>query len=104
MNDLLVRWVRWVSNKAAPVLCAIGVVTLIALWIAVTQFRMNSDLGELIDQSSGWRQDFDRFQSEFPDLVRTAVIVVASKSTTGLEQTTADILHALHADPTTRST
>ncbi len=92
-------WVRLVTRRSRTALIAIGLVTVAAGWVAATEFRMNSDLGGLIDQSSGWRQDFDAFKAQFPDLVRTAVLVVSSESVTAVETATGRILTYLEAHP-----
>ena len=68
-------------------------------WIAVTQFRMNSDLNKLIRQDADWRVDFDRFEASFPELVRTAVVVVSSESLKQVELATAQVVAYLQARP-----
>lgn len=95
MTELLVRWVGLVSKHARSCMAAILVLTLGFGWIAVTQFRINSDLSQLIDQTSDWRVDFDRFEAEFPDLIKTAVIVVSGSSITAVEDVTAEIVTRL---------
>ena len=79
-SDLLIRWVSWVHGRAIWVLLALLTLTVAAGFYAADRFRINSDLGELIDQSSEWRAHFDAFESTFPDLVKTAVVVVHGDS------------------------
>ncbi|MEM7077458.1 MAG: MMPL family transporter [Pseudomonadota bacterium] len=95
----VVAWVNRVVQRPRLILAVVGLITIVAAWVAVTQFRMNSDLGDLIDQQSDWRADFDRFEAAFPDLVRTGVIVVRSPSIKQLELTTTAILDELAARP-----
>lgn len=97
MTNLLVRWVAFVTRSARITLALILAMTIGLGWIAVTQFRINSDLGQLIDQTSDWRVDFDNFQAQFPDLVKTAVIVVSSTSIAEVEEVTEDIVAYLNA-------
>ncbi len=79
----LARWVGWVARHAWPVLTALALATCASAWVAVDRYRMNADLGDLIDQQSSWRADFDRFEAAFPDHVKTAVVVVSGS---GFEQ------------------
>lgn len=97
MTNLLIRWVAFVTRSARISLALILALTIGLGWIAVTQFRVNSDLGQLIDQTSDWRVDFDHFQAQFPDLVKTAVIVVSSTSIGEVEEVTEDIVAYLNA-------
>ncbi|MEM9621750.1 MAG: MMPL family transporter [Pseudomonadota bacterium] len=95
----LAAWVGWVTRHAGVSMVMLLTITAASVWVAVTQFKINSDLGELIDQQTEWRTHFDHFENQFPDLVRTAVVVVRSPSLDQLEQATAKILTALHAQP-----
>lgn len=73
----LARWVAWVADRAWRVLALLAAATCLLGWVAVDRFRMNSDLGDLVRQEGGWRDDFDRFEAAFPDLVATAVVAVS---------------------------
>ena len=73
----LAKWVGWVARHAWTVLAVLALVACASAWVAVERYRMNADLGDLIDQESSWREDFDRFQAAFPDHVKTAVVVVS---------------------------
>ena len=92
-------WVRWVTGRPRMILAAIAMMTVWAVWISVTEFRMNADLGSLIEQDAPWRQDFDAFQNEFPDAVHTAVVLVRSDSRGALTAVTRNLLEALQAKP-----
>ena len=65
----------------------------------MTKFRLNSDLSQLINQNAPWRVDFDRFEATFPDLVRTAVIVIDSASIGDVERVTRTVVDQLENDP-----
>ena len=95
----LVGWVGLVTRHAAAVLAALLVATTLLGWVAITQFKINADLSQLITQKADWRVDFDRFLDEFPDLVRTSVIVVDSPSLKQLELASAEIVAYLEARP-----
>ena len=97
--QFLLPWVKWVINRPGLTLILVSIVTAVLGFVAVTQFKMNSNLSELIDQNASWRSDFDQFEKAFPDLVRTSVIVLSSKSIYHLEQSTAQIVDALQARP-----
>ncbi len=93
----LIGWVNGVARYPNRCLFLILIVTALCGWVAYTQFRLNSELGELIDQTSSWRLDFDAFEAKFPDLVRTAVIVVKGTSLKGVEDATREIVAQLEA-------
>ena len=99
MNRVLLWWVDGVVRRAGLTLIAIAVITAASGWIAVSQFRINSDLGQLINQGASWRADFDHFEAQFPDLVRTAVVVVSADSIKKVEQVTQQVLAYLHERP-----
>ncbi len=98
-NNLLVMWVTWVTRQAWLCLGLLAVTTAMLGWIAVTQFRMNSDLSDLITQSAPWRADFDHFEQQFPDLVRTAVVVVSGESLKQVELATDQVVTYLRDRP-----
>ena len=98
-NNPLATWVELVTRHAWLSLGALTVLTVILGWVAVSQFRMNSNLSDLITQSAPWRADFDHFEQQFPDLVRTAVVVVSSPSLKQVELATAQVVDHLNAHP-----
>lgn len=73
----LAWWISWVERRAWAVLAGISLVFGACAWVAVDRYRMNADLGALIEQKAGWREDFDRVEAAFPDLFKTAVVVVS---------------------------
>jgi len=73
----LQRWVSWVTNYPRLTLFALFVITLIAGFVAVDRYALNSRLGDLIEQEADWRDDYDAFQEAFPQLVETAIVVVS---------------------------
>ena len=77
---MLARWVRLVTGRPKFTLACIAAATVLCAWYAVQNFKINSDLNKLIDQTSSWRVDFDEFERQFPDLVHTAMVVVSSSS------------------------
>jgi len=98
-NSLLLAWVGLVTRRAWSCLGILTVLTVLLGWVAVSQFRMNSNLSDLITQSAPWRADFDHFERQFPNLVRTAVVVVSSDSLKKLELATAKVVAHLQSKP-----
>jgi hopanoid biosynthesis associated RND transporter like protein HpnN len=90
--SVLTRWVRLVCCWPRVTLSALLFVTVGMAWYGAANFKINSDLNKLIDQTSDWRVDFDAFERQFPDLVHTAVVVVSATSQKNLETVTAEIV------------
>jgi hypothetical protein len=67
--------------------------------VAIDRFQMNSNLGDLIRQEAPWRDDFDEYQRQFPDLVDPAVVVVSGSSFQGVEEMTRRVEAGLRARP-----
>jgi hopanoid biosynthesis associated RND transporter like protein HpnN len=89
---VLTRWVRLVCCWPRVTLSGLLFVTVGLAWYGAANFKINSDLNKLIDQTSDWRVDFDAFERQFPDLVHTAVVVVSATSQKNLETVTAEIV------------
>ena len=98
-DQLLSRWVGWVVERPRAVLLALSLMTAVFGWVAVSQFKINSDLTQLIRQEAEWRVDFDLFQEEFPELTRTAVVVLSSSSLQRLELATESVISYLEEKP-----
>ena len=73
----LAWWISRVERRAWAALAGIALVFGACAWVAVDRYRMNADLGDLIEQTASWRVDFDRVEAAFPDLFKTAVVVVS---------------------------
>ena len=99
VNNTLGAWVAWVCRYPWQVLIAITMLTIGAAWYGLANFRINSDLSGLIDQHSGWRADFDEFEAAFPNLLKTAVVVVHGDSFGDVEQVSKAIETAIRAEP-----
>lgn len=99
MLKMLELWVRWVARHGRTVLLGLAALTLAASWLAVERFRIDSDLSKLIDQRSAWRQNYDRFEQRFPNLVRTAIVVVSGTSERHVRTTAQRLLGAIEARP-----
>ena len=98
-DRLLSNWVTWVVSIPRATLFVISLVTLVLGWVAASQFKINSDLTQLIRQEADWRKDFDHFQKEFPQLTRTAVVVLGSSSLQKLESGTDQLVSYLEKRP-----
>ncbi len=101
MRRELFEWipafVGFVVRNARSALVLLLVVTLVAGSYGSDRFRMNSDLGALIEQEADWRDDMDRFKVEFPMLIDTVMVVVSGESFHGVEDTARRIEHAMRA-------
>ena len=95
----LEKWVRLCAEHARLTLSGIALLTVLLGWAAVNLFHMNSDLSQLIRQDTDWRQDFDRFEAEFPDLVHTAVVVVSGETRSAVLAAGEQIVAALEQHP-----
>ena len=95
--SVLTRWVRLVCCWPRVTLSALVIVTVGLAWYGAVNFKINSDLNKLIDQTSDWRVDFDAFERQFPDLVHTAVVVVSATSQKNLETVTAEVVAYLRS-------
>ncbi|MFP6816351.1 MAG: hypothetical protein VB949_11880, partial [Pseudomonadales bacterium] len=82
----LERWVAMVARNAWLTLSLLSLVTVLLGWVAADRFQMNSNLTDLIHQEGSWRDDFDAYKEQFPDLVETAVVVVSGTSFSAVEQ------------------
>ena len=82
----LERWVAMVARNAWLTLSLLSLVTVLLGWVAADRFQMNSKLSDLIHQEGSWRDDFDAYKEQFPDLVETAVVVVSGTSFSAVEQ------------------
>ncbi len=99
LNKTLGAWVAWVCRYPWRVLIAITILTSGSAWYGLANFRINSDLSGLIDQHSSWRADFDEFEAAFPNLLKTAVVVVHGDSFGDVEQASKSIEAAIRAEP-----
>lgn len=95
LNSALQGWAKIVLRFSKTTLVLLFFATLIFGWIATTQFKMNSNLSDLIHQTGTWREDFDHFKSSFPDLIDTALVVVSSRSQKQVESATQQVERAL---------
>jgi len=97
LDRILARWVGLVAAWPLITLLVIGVITAVLGQVSVTQFRMNSNLSDLIRQDAPWKDDFESFKSRFPQLVDTAVVVVSGTSMQGVEDASKSIHQRLVA-------
>ena len=98
-SQLLLNWVDTVTRHAWLITACLVLTTIVASWISIEQFKMNSDTGDLIKQTGTWREDFETYKEEFPLLVDTAVIVVSGTSFDTVEQTARDLTLRIEAQP-----
>jgi hypothetical protein len=91
------RTVAACASHGVATLVVVAMLTALAAGYSAEQFRMNSNLGALIKQEGGWREDFERFKASFPMLVDTAIVVVTAPSQSSLESSTRALEEAFRA-------
>ncbi len=77
---LPVRWVRWVLRHGPVLLLLTLCGTGVLLYFTVRNFRINTDLTEMISAKLSFRRDVQKFHREFPQLVGNVVVVVQGDS------------------------
>jgi hopanoid biosynthesis associated RND transporter like protein HpnN len=97
--DALVAWVTLVCRNPRLTLAMIIGLTVVSGIYAWQNFRINSDLSGLIDQTSSWRVHFDDYESAFPDQLRTVAVVVYGDSFGAVESAAKTIEAAIRAQP-----
>lgn len=97
--DALVAWVTWVCRNPRLTLAAVVGLTVLSGVYAWQNFRINSDLSGLIDQTSSWRVHFDDYEAAFPDQLRTVAVVMYGDSFGAVESTAKSVESALRAQP-----
>ncbi len=73
-------WVRWVLRHGLVLLVLILCGTGVLLYFTARNFRINTDLTEMISERLSFRRDVKEFHHQFPQLVDTVVVVVQGGS------------------------
>lgn len=76
-SNLLASWTRFVISRPRQVLAVLALITAGALYIAITQFSMNSDTGRLIRQDTPWKVTYEQFKKTFPQYPNNTFVVVS---------------------------
>ncbi|MFP6808702.1 MAG: MMPL family transporter [Pseudomonadales bacterium] len=79
-RNLLISWTNFVINRPWQILTAISLVTLLALYISITQFSINSNTAELIRQNTPWKKVHRDFMKSFPQYANNTFVVVSGKT------------------------
>jgi hopanoid biosynthesis associated RND transporter like protein HpnN len=69
-------WISWVLNHARSLLVVILSITSILLFFTIQNFKINTDLTEMISNDLPFRRVVKKFHADFPDLVGAIVVVV----------------------------
>lgn len=69
-------WLVWVVRKPIPVLLVIALVTLLSGLYASKHLGVNTDPVDMLDESLPFRSSYDRYRDEFPDQVRTVLVII----------------------------
>ena len=78
-RSFLVSWTQFVANRPRQVLLVVLGLTVVALFIAVTRFSINSDTGKLIRQDTPWRKVHDQYTKSFPQYINNTFVVVSGR-------------------------
>ena len=73
-------WTGFVISCPKRVLGAVALITAAALYVAITQFSINSDTGKLIRQDTDWKQVYNRLSDVFPQYINNTFVVVSGQS------------------------
>ena len=76
-RNLLISWTRFVISRPGQVLGVFALITMAALYFAVTRFSMNSDNGRLIQQNTPWKVTYDKFMDTFPQYLNNTFVVIS---------------------------
>ncbi len=77
---LPIWWVRWVLRHGLVLLVLMLCGTGVLLYFTARNFRINTDLTEMISEKLSFRQDVKKFHREFPQLVGNVVVVVRGET------------------------
>ncbi len=77
LTNVLLAWTSWIVRHAGIVVIAMGLMTVAAVYHAITAFDLNSDTGRLIRQDTDWKRINDEFIDTFPQYWQNSFIVVS---------------------------
>jgi len=73
---LFERWVSWVCRHNGTVILMVSVISVLSIYISVTELRINTNTEDMISADLPWRQHQIEFKKHFPQLIRNIVIVI----------------------------
>jgi hopanoid biosynthesis associated RND transporter like protein HpnN len=79
LGSLLKRWTTFIANHPATILSALGLLTCVAAYYAVSAFSMNSDTSRLIHQDTAWKRAHTEFITTFPQYDQNTFVVVSGE-------------------------
>lgn len=97
---LLAGLVRGVARRPLWTLLVLALVTAMALLYSVSNFSINSDIGDLIRQERDWRTDYNTYKERFPVHYENALVVVSGDSLGAVERVTDRLARAMRAEET----
>lgn len=84
----MTAWTSWVVRNAGLVLAMMALITVLAAWVAVDRFEMNSDTGSLIRQDTEWKKVHNRYVEAFPQYDLNTLIVLRGPKPNALIEVT----------------
>ena len=96
------RWTAFIVRQPKLTLSVLAAFTLLAAWIAVSQFSMNSDTSRLIRQDTEWRRHHDALVTAFPQYDKNSFVVVSGHQPAAVLATARELAAELRASPAFR--
>lgn len=95
--QLIETWTTFITSRPRQVLGVVGMLTLGMLYVAVSQFSINSDTSRLIRQDTEWRANYDAFEAAFPRYRQNSLVVVHGRSIDAVTSVGEQLFQALTA-------
>ncbi len=91
-------WIPWILKYARSLLALILCATGVLLFFTLQQFKINTDLTEMISNDLPFRQVVKKFHGEFPDLVGAIVVVIEGDIPEQVSQARNILANRLHRE------
>ncbi|MBV8547844.1 MAG: MMPL family transporter [Alphaproteobacteria bacterium] len=99
MIEALVSRVVELSRRYAPLVCLLSLaLATLSGWYAVTHFKMNTDVNQLLSADLPWRQQEMAMEKTFPQNVDTLVVVIDGDNADAAEYAAEKLTNTLDKD------
>ncbi len=95
----LERWVGWVCMHHRVVIMVMSALTVLSVFAAASQLRINTNTEDMISRDLPWRQHQIEFKKNFPQLVRNIVVVIDGYTPELAEQARSTLAAAISEKP-----
>lgn len=93
-------WIQWILKHPRSLLTFVLCSTAVLLFFTVQNFKINTDLTEMIANDLPFRQVVKKYHEEFPDLVGSIVVVVEGDIPEQVRQARDNLANRLRLDNT----